>query len=158
MNSQKLGQHAQNLVLGEEGKWTQSPVPGWKGVCYWWLMGKGKVSFLQWSDTGVSTTLQDRPHAQHELLNTNQTLFLLLPFCLVPKRERPWSYVGREVEEELRGVGGRERIGSKDIAWNFQRINKPFLKKYICLINGNILDIGDEEFEHLTLLRKKLHQ
>lgn len=47
---------------------------------------------------------------------STQTLFLLPPFCFASKSESLRSCVGREVEEKLREVGGRERMRSKRIA------------------------------------------
>lgn len=43
------------------------------------LLGKGKISFLQWS-LGTSATLQVRHCAQEQLANMNQTLCLLYAF------------------------------------------------------------------------------
>lgn len=78
--------------------------------------GKGKDQF---SSMVWHWHISHTPRQPPPMLNmswSTQTLFFLPPFCFACKSESLRSCVGREVEEKLREVGGRERMGSKRIA------------------------------------------
>lgn len=62
----------------EKDEWTQSPTPT-KKLFAVDSVGKGETSFPEQSVTGLPTTLQGKPHAKEQQVNTKQT---------------PWGSVG----------------------------------------------------------------
>ena len=77
--------HTRQNPNRDKGGWTQTPILYQEAICSWYLLGKGRISLLQWSDTGSSTTLQGRSHVQ-ELANTVLVFGVctfILGFCFV---------------------------------------------------------------------------
>jgi hypothetical protein len=113
----RLWQHAEGLhkpkidkMPGPRREVGRKSRPFPRSPCHLIATGQGKVSFLQQSDTGISTILilQCTPHAQEQSANTNPTLYVsssfpssFLPFFW----EITWSWVGKNVGETVVGAG-----------------------------------------------------
>lgn len=106
--------------------------------CYLQLItaGTGKISFPQWHCMGIWTKLQVQSNVQYKSYSivlglyggmlANCTVFCLVwDFLFLSKRERSWSWKGREVYwRYLEGNWGEERIYWTHIIWNNQKVNR----------------------------------